>query len=489
MAYRNRSGSAGHETLAGTVRLLAAEALIFPTGLVTAAFLTRRLGADGYGVFSLAALIVTWIQWGAGSLLSRSTILSIRQTIDWKPLATRILQIHLAAGLLGAAGLWVAAPLAAEVLSVPSLSGYLRIFAVDIVFFVYAHGHRNIVTGIGDYGHRARAVATRWISRMVLVIVLVGMGLSIRGAILAAIGASILELLVARRYDRAPLFARSTVSSRPFLLAAAPLVVGALALRVVQDADLFALKALGASTAEAGFYAAARNLSVAPLVFAAAFAPLVLSTLARLTRDGEIEHARGMARDAERLALALVPFAALVAAASGGIVDLVFGPGFEPAAPVLSWLIFAGVAATVLSIGGVILVAGGRLEVQARILVALIPVVIGGHLWAIPRFGALGAARVSTFSLLAGMALTMAAVAHMWRVWPPAMTLVRLTLVSLAAWWTAHAWPADGWRLVGQLAGLSAAIPVALVALGEFDRRELAVGWGALFPGRAKRQR
>ena len=97
MAYRNRSGSPGHETLAGTVRLLAAEALVFPTGLVTAAYLTRRLGADGYGVFSLAALIITWVQWSAVSLLSRSTILSVRQAVDWKPLGTRILQIHLAA--------------------------------------------------------------------------------------------------------------------------------------------------------------------------------------------------------------------------------------------------------------------------------------------------------------------------------------------------------------------------------------------------------
>jgi O-antigen/teichoic acid export membrane protein len=489
MAYRSGSGSAGHETLAGTVRLLAAEALIFPTGVVTAAYLTRRLGADGYGVFSLAALIVTWIQWCAVSLLSRSTILSIRQADAWKPLATRILQIHLAAGFLGAAGLWVAAPLAAEVLSVPSLSGYLRIFAVDIVFFVYSHGHRNIVTGIGRYGHRARIVATRWISRMVLVILLVGMGLSIRGAILAAIGASILELLVARRYDRAPLFARSAVSSRPFLLSAVPLVVGALAMRVVQDTDLFALKALGASTAEAGFYAAARNLSVAPLVFAAAFAPLILSTLARLTQGGEIEHARGMARDAERLALALVPFAALMSGASGGIVELVFGPRFAPAAPVLAWLIFAGVAATVLAIGGVILVAGGRLDSQARILVALIPLAIGGHLWAIPRFGALGAARVSTFAMVVGAALTLAAVARMWRVWPPGATLIRIAIVSLGAGLAAHAWPATGWRLLGELAVLGAAIPAALVAFGEFDRRELEVAWGAVFPGRGPRGR
>ena len=138
-----------------------------------------------------------------------------------------------------------------------------------------------------------------------------------------------------------------------------------------------------------------------------------------------------------------------------------------------------------MAIGGVILIAGGKLDSQARILVALIPLAIGGHLWAIPRFGALGAARVSTFAMVAGSLLTLAAVARMWRVWPPAGTLVRVAIVSLGAGLAAHAWPATGWRLIGELALLGAAIPAAFVALGEFDRRELEVAWNAVFQRRS----
>jgi O-antigen/teichoic acid export membrane protein len=484
MEYRNWRASPGQQTLAGTVRMLAAEALVFPTGVITAAWLTRRLGADGYGVFSLAALIVTWVQWSVVSLFSRSTILSIREAVRWKPLATRILQLHLGFGVLAAAALWVVAPLVATILSVPTLSGYLRLFAVDIAVFVYAHGHRNIATGRGRFGLRARAVAMRWISRMVLMLVLVGLGLSIRGAILASIGASLLELLVARRYDRAPVLIRSEVSSRPFLATAAPLLVAAMALRVVQDADLFTLKALGASTADAGFYAAARNLSLATTVFAAAFAPLILSTLVRLAREGEIDHARELARDALRLTLLLLPFAAIAAGASDGIVQLVFGAEFAPAGPILSRLLFAGAAVTLVAVGGTILIAGGRLDRQAWILVCLLPVAIGGHLWAIPRFGPLGAAWVSTCVMVAGALLTLGAVARMWNIHPPAASVVRIALVSLAAGLGARAWPAAGWELIAELAILCAAIPLALVAMGEFSRRELSVARDALLPGR-----
>lgn len=484
MGYGDRRASPGQQTLAGTVRVLGAEALAFPTGLITAVWLTRRLGADGYGVFSLAALIVTWIQWSLVSIFSRSTILSIRETERWKPLATRILQLHLAFGVLAAAALWLLAPVVASVLSVPTLSGYLRLFAVDVAVFVYAHAHRNIATGRGRFGLRARAVATRWTSRMVLMVVLVGLGLSIRGAILASIGASLLELLVARRYDRAPVLARSEVSSRPFLATAAPLVVAAMALRVIQDADLFALKALGGSTAEAGLYAAARNVSLTATVFAAAFAPLILSTLVRLTREGELQHARELARDALRLTLLLVPFCAVAAGASDGIVQLAFGAEFGPAGPLLSRLLFAGAAVTLIAVGGTILIAGGRLDRQAWILVCLVPAAIGGHLWAIPRFGPMGAAWVSTCAMVAGAVLTLGAIARMWDIRPPAGTLIRIALVSLAAGLAARAWSADGWELVAELALLCAAIPLALVAMGEFSRRELSVARDALLPGR-----
>lgn len=484
MNLQDRSAAPGHETLAGSVRVFAAEALVFPTGLVTVAFMTRWLGADDYGVFSLAAMVVAWLQWSAASLLSRSTILSIRGSAEWKPLATRILHLHLAVGLLGAALLWLAAPLVARALSLPSLSFYLRLFAVDVPLFVYAHGHRNIATGLGRFGLRARAVATRWSARMVLILLLVGLGMSVTGAIVASIGASALELLVARRYDRAPLFARPAISSRPFLAATVPLVVSALALRVLLDADLFALKALGASSAEAGIYAAARNLSLATNVFSAAFAPLILSTLVRLVREGALDHARDMSRDALRLVLLLVPFAALAAGASDGIVRLVFGEDFAGAGPLLARLIFAGLAVAVMGVGGAVLIAGGRLDRPAWILVTLVPLTVAAHVWAIPRFGAIGAAWVSTGAMTAGALMTLVAIARMWGVVPPPASLVRTALVALGAGLAARAWPLSGWELVAELALLSAAIPVALIALGEFSRRELSVARRAVRPGR-----
>jgi O-antigen/teichoic acid export membrane protein len=482
--HRERSDAPGRETLTGTVRLFAAEALAFPTGLVTAAVLTRWLQAEGYGVFSLAALTTAWFEWLIVSLLSRSTILAVRATDDWKPLATRILQLHLAAGVGAACLLALGAPLVARALAIPSLTGHLRLFALDVPLFVAAQCHRNIATGRGLYGRRARAVAARYTTRLVLILALVGLGLSVTGAILASIGASLFELLVARRYDRAPLFGRNTASIRPFLLTTLPLLASAIGLKIVHDADLFTLKALGASAAEAGFYAGARSLSLAALVFGAAFAPLLLSTLVRLVHQGETDHARDMSRDAIRLVLLLIPLGALVAGASDGIVRFVFGDAFAPAGPILSRLVFSGFGLVMITVASSALVAGGRLEVPGRIALGLSPLTILGHLWAIPRYGALGAACVSTGAMVAGALLTLYAVSRMWGVRPPLATAGRAALVALAGGLAARAWPATGAALVLQLGLYTLAVPLVFLGLGEFSRRERGLALRALLPSR-----
>ena len=469
------------------MRLFAAESLAFPTGLVTAAFLTRWLAAEGYGVFTLAAMTISWLEWAVVSLLSRSTILAVREAEDWKPIATRILQLHVAAGVAGAVLTLLVAPLVARVLAIPSLTGHLRLFSISIPLFVAAQAHRNIATGRGLYGRRARAVATRWTSRMVLILVLVGLGLSVTGAILASIGASICELLVARRYDRPPLLARPTISIRPFLTSSLPLLGAAVGMKVLHDADLFALKALGASTAEAGHYAAARNLSLATAVFGAAFAPLLLSTLVRLVREGDVDHARDMSRDSVRLVFLLVPFAALAAGGADGIVRLVFGDEFAPAGPYLARLVFSGVALVVVAVASSALVAAGRLFVPAWISGSLVPLTVLAHLWAIPRFGGIGAAWVSTGAMVACAALNLLAVARLWGVVPPAGSVARAALVSLAAGLSARAWPATGGELVLRLGLIALAVPLVFVGLGEFSRRELEIARRAILPTRRRR--
>src|SRR5205809_765178 len=78
----------------------------------------------------------------------------------------------------------------AALLGTPALTGRLRLFAGDIPLFCLAQAHRNILVGLGEFQQRALAAAARWTSRLVLVLLFVGLGWSIDGAILGSIGAS-----------------------------------------------------------------------------------------------------------------------------------------------------------------------------------------------------------------------------------------------------------------------------------------------------------
>src|SRR5437773_12508034 len=82
----------------GTIRVFLAEALLLPTGLITAAFLTRKLAPEGYGLFAVAASLVAWIEWSITAIFSRAAFKLIGEADDWRPIGSALARIHLALG-------------------------------------------------------------------------------------------------------------------------------------------------------------------------------------------------------------------------------------------------------------------------------------------------------------------------------------------------------------------------------------------------------
>lgn len=72
------------QTADGTIWGFLAEALVLPTGLITAGYLTRHLGPEGYGLFTLAATLIGWVTFSTTSLFSRTTIKFISEANDWR---------------------------------------------------------------------------------------------------------------------------------------------------------------------------------------------------------------------------------------------------------------------------------------------------------------------------------------------------------------------------------------------------------------------
>jgi O-antigen/teichoic acid export membrane protein len=475
--------------LAGTARVFLAELLILPTGLLVTALLTRRLGAAGYGLFALTATLVTWIEWSVTSIFARATIKFAAEAADWRGIGSTVLRLHLLAGAGAAVLLWLSAPLLGRLLHEREIVAYLRLFALDIPLFSMAQAHRNLLVGIGSFGGRALATAGRWVSRLLLIALLVEAGLSVRGAILGSIGASVVELAVSRRFARPSLLDRDVLPARQLWSYALPLFLTALSSRLFDKLDLFALKSLGATAAQAGIYAAAQNLALLPAIFSLAFAPLLLSTLSRLFAAGDRAGARAMCRDALRVVFWLLPVAGIVAGAAPAIVGWVFGRPFLPAAPLLACLSFAGVALVMLAVAVTILTAAGRPGWTFGLVGPLLPLALAGHLFCIPRWGAAGAALVTTAVACLGGLMGMLAVHRCCRVLPPAATAGRSVLIAGAAAALAALWPASGLWLLLKLPATLVMVAPAFMGLGELDAGEIAGARAWLRRYRARQER
>src|SRR4029077_17120067 len=165
----------------------------------------------------------------------------------------------------------------------------------------------------------------------------------------ASLGASLAELLICRCYVRPTLVGRAPLSARRLVSFTAPLFLMGMSLRLFEKLDLMALKALGGTSEQAGYYGAAQNLAMLPSLFSLSISPVLLSALGQEVRSGEIGPARNLARDALRAVVLLIPVSALIAGCASELTRVIFGPGFAPAAPPLPLLIFGSSALLMIS--------------------------------------------------------------------------------------------------------------------------------------------
>ena len=458
----------------GTIRVFLGEMLLLPTGLLTAAYLTRKLAPEGYGLFTVSAMMVAWIEWSIAAIFAGAALKLIGEAVDWRPIGAAVARLHFVLGGATALALWLCASPIAVVLKGPELAGYLRLFAIDIPIFSLAQAHRSILVGIGGFQQRAMVTAIRWIARLLFIVILVQTGLSIRGAIIGSIGASLIELACCRFYVQPQLLGRISFPIRQLWDYAVPLLLYAVSMRLLNKLDLFMLQGLRGSASETGIYGAAQNLTLVAGLFTLSFSPLLLSTLSRMLRAGELDLARRTARDAFRVVIWMLPFAAMTSGAAEEIAVCIFGETFRPAATPLAVLIVGSVGFVAISVATAILTAAGKPRWTVLISAPLVLASIAGNIWLIPKFGALGAALVTTLVATVGALTAVATVRRFWQISIPTATLARSLLISVGAYVLGAVWPVSTLLLLTlKLSAIGVLILFGFYALGEFDAAEL----------------
>lgn len=467
------------------VVMFLAEALLLPTGIVTAAFLTRMLGPELYGLFSLASAVAVWASWMATAPFPVKAVVSVvaRQD-DWKASASLILRLHLVSGIVVALAIVLLAFPLAGWIGDQRLATYLLLFSAEVLLFAVARAHRNVLGGLGDYRVRALATALRWLARMVLILVLVGFGLSVTGAVIASTAAVALELLVYRwRLPLAPL-KRTSLRTHDVVAGTWTLILHASVTRLLSRLDIVLLAILGGTVIESGWYGAAQNLAILPAMLAMSLSPILLGSLVRMAKLGADQDARELAWDTLRVGFALVAFCGIVAGCADEIVGLLYGPAFAPAAPLLAILFLAAIANLVLSISIDLLVARNGNHAAGVVSLVMLATGLVAYTILIPALGPIGAAAATALTCCAGAMLGAMWCGRRWGFGLPWATLVRAVLIGFALWLLGSILPSRGAASVLELVVLTALVPLAFLALGEVTRAELAArapGWRSFF--------
>jgi O-antigen/teichoic acid export membrane protein len=471
--------------LDGTIRVFLAESLLIPTGLITTIFLTRSRGPESYGIYGLVVSIVIWIEYSICQIFGGTSIKFIGEAEHWEPIATTVLKLYLLVSAAAVAALWLFSNEIAGLLNAPKLGSYLSLMAIDIPIFVLSTAHRQILIGIAKFKERALTSSVRWISRMVLIVILVSIGLSVEGAIIGIIISSLIELIIVRSYVRAPVFSHSNFRAGRLWGYITPLFLFAAGMRLFDKLDLLLVKALGGTAEQAGIYVAAQNLAIIPGLFALSYTPLLLSTLTRAIGTGNRETVTHLITTSHRIAVLLIPFAAMTAGCSHELVRLIFGDEYGGTAQILSVLIFGSVATVLISVNYAVLTASGKPGLPLLLAGPIVPISILFYFLVIPRFGMIGASSVYTLLAWAGAFATLSAVYYLWRIHPPARTLLRSIIISIAAYYAVRLWDTRGIFVVIKILLASMGIITLCVVTGEFTIRELRALFSGMFYGTA----
>ncbi|MGD2147823.1 MAG: oligosaccharide flippase family protein [Anaerolineae bacterium] len=472
----------------GTFGTLSVHGLLLPVGMLTVAFLTRQLGPELYGTFTVAASIVQWIQVSTRGLFDQTTVKFVAEAEERQRIASGLAQAQLVVSLAFAGILAATAPVLADWLRAPDLAPALRLFAVDVPLFCLARAHRSILIGHQEFWPAAILTGIYGLSRMVLVFVLVGTGLSTTGAILAAAGASLAQLTVARLYVRPRLLVRVRIPVRRLTRYAMPLFLNKMGRNLFGRVGLFVVQAVSDVPGAAGYYGAAQELNRPFGLFAASLAPPFLATLALALRRGETDTARPIVTQSMRLVLCLLPLAAAAAGSAESIVGLVYGREFLPTSSIFALLAIAGAGNVLTTVNAEALIALGRPTLPFAITGPLMPLALGAHLILVPRFGPDGAAAATLALSWFGAGATAFALHRKCEVQLPWASLPRIGIVSLASYALSRLLPsAGGWTIL-ELGGLAIGVAACLFAVGELGETEIAFARSLVAPGRAAGQ-
>jgi O-antigen/teichoic acid export membrane protein len=464
----------GRRVARGTLTLTAVQVASLVMGFLISTFLTRRLGPSDYGVYAVVINIVMWTEVAVAAIFRQATIRLLAETNEYRTAIGAILRVQAAVGLAATALLVLLAPTISGWLGEPQLVAPLRLCALDVPLFALSSLLYAALVGRRSFARAGAVTGLRWAGRLALVLVLVGTGGRVNGALLALMGSSFLALTVGWVFLRPRPLGRGGLPMRLLREYSLPLSLRSMCLQLFRRLDLMTVTAVEGAAA-AGFYGAARNLTIIPAgLLTVSLSQVLLASLPSLLAGGQARRARALAAQSIRFVLLLMPLAAIGAGAAPEVVRLVYGGSYTPAANAVSILAFGAVGLAVVTVSFSVLTAASRPSLTLAVMIPVTGLALAGHTVLVPRLGIAGAAATTSALAWLGAAACLSLVRRLSGAYVAAVTWLRIALTAGAAYGAAFLWPTPGPWVIGKVVLLCAGVLLVLFALRELTRADVS---------------
>lgn len=385
----------------GTTWILLGRSVGYAIALVNSVIVARALGADRLGEYAYAMGLVAF--WGLLPNLGISTV--VMRTVARDPHATADLvaaAIRLQVLLAGIVTVLIIG-FGAILPEQPVPLSYIVLAAVQLALGTLSWPYLAVLGGWARYDRVAQVELWMGIAGLLALSVAAALGGGVAGFLWAHAAAAGLAVFVAR-WTAAPFLAGQRISrysmtglireGLPFNAAA---IVQSFYLRV----DVVLLGQMVSSSALGLYSAAYKPINMFVSLGGSAAGTLFPFMVQATGMEGETRLSRLM-----RLYAVVAPGIALaLSGLSHVLLDGLYGPEYVAAAPLLTVLAWSAVAYWLYAPVGVSLQACGKERWWLAALVSGLVLNVAGNIWAIPRWGPIGAATTMLVSevVLAGM--------------------------------------------------------------------------------------
>jgi O-antigen/teichoic acid export membrane protein len=367
-------------------------------------------------------------------------------------------------------------PLWTSILNDKSLGNYILLSSFLIPGMALFQISLAYLNGKRFFGLQALYIGLYSVTRFILAMFFVLLGMKIMGVLLGLISAVFLNLTIMKFKLKFPKVS-GTYDARELVRFSLPIIIFSVGVSLLVNCDILILKHVFPEQPIIGYYTGAMNLGKLPYFVLYAYSVTLLPMVSKALGGQEMKQLKVLIRkNISSLIVISICSTLLVAGTAGTLLDFVYPADYRSAGEALVLLFASMCGLALVHALASLITAKGKPHIAMIIIILCIPVQIGAGLWLAPRFGMIGMAAANLAAVFTGLILAAFFVFHFFGLFVNVRLILKAVISSLVMYFVLISF--SGYPVIVlpfiYLAGLSIFIGVMFV-LRAFSKDDVAI--------------